>query len=548
MPRPRSYVIRNGKTIDGVSYHVEGGYYIISGGKRQYFGKTDAALQQAKATYDQQSGGVPKTLPALTPTEAQKIIDVIESAGVDTTRPQDAPEWANELADSALAPHKLNPEWAAKNPQATRDHIATKFLRVDPAKWERHKNRPPTVNPDGKEITVRQVGQIYLRWYVSDKGGCNIDELEQQAEAEKTKLAATLADLENRQEQPRGKTVSKAIKRDGQSKKRAAKITALRRKLANHSWVEMLPRKYNRGYREVERYFNEFADFIEARHNIDLPIAYLTGDDLRAYYDHVRVTATTNKDLSNPDKWRNLRYQSVSTAFRRVKKIYPDAALPQGFFGVDGTLAILECRKTVTEAEKITLTPAEFAALVKVADTQWQAILFLSMNAALENESVSQIQWEHIDFTRKLMIFPRPKNGRIRQTPLAPQTLAALKAWKQETTSTLPNIFVTPQGGEWLNGTDSLGKHFNLLKDKVKQTTQATIPATFKAIRKTASSTVMAATKNELAVDMLLGHAPAKSWRHYVGFAPDFLQKGVKAIERKYLAVAAEKEKTPKTA
>ena len=38
----------------------------------------------------------------------------------------------------------------------------------------------------------------------------------------------------------------------------------------------------------------------------------------------------------------------------------------------------------------------------------------------------------------------------------------------------------------------------------------------------------------ELAVDMLLGHAPNKSWRHYVGLAPDSLHEAVKAIGRQF--------------
>lgn len=97
---------------------------------------------------------------------------------------------------------------------------------------------------------------------------------------------------------------------------------------------------------------------------------------------------------------------------------------------------------------------------------------------------------------------------------------------------------MTWQGGEWLNGTDSLGKHFNLLKAAVKKKIEAVIPATFKALRKTASSVVMEATKDERAVDMLLGHAPAKTWRFYVGFAPDYLHEGVKAIADQYFTGA----------
>ena len=74
-------------------------------------------------------------------------------------------------------------------------------------------------------------------------------------------------------------------------------------------------------------------------------------------------------------KARNTRFQAVTTAFRRVKKRHPDAAWPQGFFGEDGTLAILEQKDTVAEAQKTLILAHKFHALVDVADTQWKSIL-----------------------------------------------------------------------------------------------------------------------------------------------------------------------------
>jgi len=57
MPRRRIYVIRNGKTVDGVSYSADGKYYIIKRGKRQYFCKSDVGVRLARTEYDRLKTG-----------------------------------------------------------------------------------------------------------------------------------------------------------------------------------------------------------------------------------------------------------------------------------------------------------------------------------------------------------------------------------------------------------------------------------------------------------------------------------------------------------
>ncbi|NLE60136.1 MAG: hypothetical protein GX616_17440, partial [Planctomycetes bacterium] len=52
MPKPRKYVRHKGKTVDGVSWSDDGGYYIIRDRKRQYFGRGDLDLWRAKAAYN----------------------------------------------------------------------------------------------------------------------------------------------------------------------------------------------------------------------------------------------------------------------------------------------------------------------------------------------------------------------------------------------------------------------------------------------------------------------------------------------------------------
>ena len=553
MPRPRKYVRdAKNKTVDGVSYHERGGFYIIlPNGQRQYFGKAPAALHEARKRYETLFNPQPRLVPAMTREAAlQELINQTEglvgenapvpseqtiTAWINATTPEKRRDVvlglgvpAKYLADNPSAIAKGNqgsvvvdPEWAQNQPGKVNQVLAQEILGISSNMAEKLLNPPPSTNPGGQNITVSQVGAIYRNWYVESKHGIDVEALKSQAETIRSKQRDELA-------AQKGKLQQNA------SMKRGAHIKALERRVKKFSWVDLLPRRPKAGYRDAGKYFGEFAGFIKARYDEDIPVHHITGDDFRAYYEHVAKTAKKKKTLTSPEKWKNHRYKTVTTAFRRVKKIYPDAAYPIGMFGVDGTLAILECNGTSTEGAKTLITPSELKSLLEVADKQWRAILRLSLNAALANTDIAEIRWDHIDFQRKLMVFPRPKTGRTRQTPLAEPTIDALNKWKEESQAKGPNVFYTWHGDKWVDGTDSVGKHFDLLKAEVEKKTHVKIPATFKSLRKTAASCVMQRIGNEVAVDMLLGHAPRKSWRHYVGFAPDFLHQAVKAIAKEF--------------
>ncbi len=66
MARPRKYVRDgNGNTVDGVSHHSSGGYYIINPetGEREHFGKGRSALARAQRKYARLKD-VPRMVPA----------------------------------------------------------------------------------------------------------------------------------------------------------------------------------------------------------------------------------------------------------------------------------------------------------------------------------------------------------------------------------------------------------------------------------------------------------------------------------------------------
>jgi integrase len=299
-------------------------------------------------------------------------------------------------------------------------------------------------------------------------------------------------------------------------------------------WHTYVPRRVRQRFQEHERYFEKFTEFIGP----DLLISQLDGNHFARYREHIRGVAREKakvrlktRAIKQPDIWANHRLEAVTTAFRRVRKLRPMAAWAKGLFGDDGYLSILEQTGGAPEARKVILTREQVAALLSVADPMWRAILYLSANCALDNESVSDIEWKHL--VGDLMIFPRPKTQRPRQTPLARATVAALEEWRKLCPTPTGRIFSTLQGTELVGGTDNVGKGFERLVAALKARGY-TVAATFKSLRKTAASITFNAVSSdrELAVKMMLGHASVAAWKHYVMAAPDFLHTAVAAIER----------------
>jgi integrase len=477
---------RTRRKVDGVSEHSRAGYYIIDPHthKRRTFGKGLEALDRAKVAY-------------------ARI--VAAENGITAIR--------QELE---LAPD-LHPLYERMQP--------TKYAQAFPERTPAPPENP--VNPDGERLTVAQVGELYREWYVRER--CDRSAAEAKAAAlNEAKLSAHRAALATK------------VRKGGFKKTEGGPVSKhnkKRRKPKLVSWLAFVPRNIRQRYREHERYFASFTDFVGA----GLLISQLDGNHFAQYREHVRALAREKakpsgkrkKPLTQPDVWANHRLEAVTTAFRRARKLRPMAAWARGLYGADGYLSDLEQTGGHPEARKVKLTREQFAALVDVADTQWRAILYLSANCALENESVSQIDWPHV--AHGLMTFPRPKTGRPRQIPLAPQTIAALEAWRKECPTPTGRIFSTEHGTPLAAATDNVGDGFDRLRVALKEQKSYTLAASFKSLRKTAATIAFNAVKTgerELASKMLLGHARADAWKHYVDEAPDFLHKAVKAIQR----------------
>jgi integrase len=405
---------------------------------------------------------------------------------------RDAEPATDELLSLGIDPEAITPEVVVALARRTTTTVNPEYPDRQHAAWimvmqalgrsTEYREYVDFKSPSRFALTVTAVGRSYAEWYLSERE--NVGELKHRADSHNAVNGA------------RGK----------------------RRKLP----VDYARPTVRQNYREAIKHMREFAKIVG-----DKPISALMGSDFVTYRDAITKAST---DPNN-------RFRLVKAAFRRAMKLHPDENWKPQMTMDGGWLSILECRGTTTASTKTIITPQEFQALLNAADTQWRAILWLSLNCALANSDVSEIRWRHLDLENGVMFFPRTKNGRLRQTPLLPATIQALNEWRSQCrhSSADDNCFKTWQGTRWITSTNSITKHWKILQAKC-EADGAPVNATFRALRKSGPTVIMASSvrDKQLAIDMLLGHSPNKTWRFYVGFAPDFLTDAVQEIGRKY--------------
>jgi integrase len=126
--------------------------------------------------------------------------------------------------------------------------------------------------------------------------------------------------------------------------------------------------------------------------------------------------------------------------------------------GGEKMFTALEIHELLDGRKKIGDKPA-----IDPASVQVRAMILLGLNGAMINSDIGSLPLAAIDWKKKLIDFPRPKNGIARTIPLWPETVAALKAAiaeRPEATNGL--VFVTYFGNAWHRpGTDAVGQEFN---------------------------------------------------------------------------------------
>jgi integrase len=156
--------------------------------------------------------------------------------------------------------------------------------------------------------------------------------------------------------------------------------------------------------------------------------------------------------------------------------------------------------------------PKQIRAMIDGAGVQLRAMLFLAINCGFGNSDVAKLPIAAFDMRRGWVKFPRPKTAIQRRCPLWPETIKAVReaiaarpAPRDRGDSGL--VFITSQGRRWAKDTpDSpIAKETAKLLRKVKINRKG---LGFYALRHV-FETIGGETRDQVAVDALMGHDPA---------------------------------------
>lgn len=198
-------------------------------------------------------------------------------------------------------------------------------------------------------------------------------------------------------------------------------------------------------------------------------------------------------------------------------------------------------RDKIVHHEKFTFDHEQIGKLLTAADVKMRAMIWLGLNCGFGCTDCSELKWADLDLVNDRVKLPRKKTGILRDLPLWPETIDALKIIPK--TGAL--VFYTSRGNPFVHTfakTDSNGNR--------KYSTQNTITTKFSrlikksrlkvpngtgfyTLRRTAA-TIAARSGDPFAVQRLLGHANLQMATRYV---QDVSKQTDKVIEnsRKYL-------------
>jgi integrase len=154
----------------------------------------------------------------------------------------------------------------------------------------------------------------------------------------------------------------------------------------------------------------------------------------------------------------------------------------------------------------------EIRAMLGTAGPQLKVMILLGINCGFGNSDVGTLPMTALDLDDGWVNYPRPKTAVPRRVPLWPETVAGLKG----ILASRPNakepadeglVFITKYGGRWLKNTPDNP----ISKEIAKVLTELGIRrpgVNFYALRH-AFETVGGETRDQVAVDAIMGHAPA---------------------------------------
>jgi integrase len=182
---------------------------------------------------------------------------------------------------------------------------------------------------------------------------------------------------------------------------------------------------------------------------------------------------------------------------------------------------------------------AELRALIDGAGVQLRAMILLGLNCGLGNSDCGQLKFRNVDLMRGWLNYPRPKTGIDRRCAMWPETIAAL----QEAIDQRPEpkdeigrdlVFITSQRLPWYQdkgGSSSLGHEFRKLLTKLGLRRKGINFYTLRHV----FATIGGGSRDQVAVDTIMGHADHTMAAHYRERIDDSRLKAVAEHVRKWL-------------
>lgn len=168
-------------------------------------------------------------------------------------------------------------------------------------------------------------------------------------------------------------------------------------------WLEM--KAQVRAGKTIDRYRQVIRDFIASLGNrANLALSHITSKDVLTYRDSIIAANKTARTA-------NLSVKVVSAAF--------NAAVRQHLIESNPATA-LESLPVKTE-ERVTFTAAQVSKLIRAAEADWPGAILLAYYTGARLGDVANMQWNAIDWRKKLIRFTPSKTKKPVTVPLHPQ-------------------------------------------------------------------------------------------------------------------------------
>ena len=201
-------------------------------------------------------------------------------------------------------------------------------------------------------------------------------------------------------------------------------------------------------------------------------------------------------------------------------------------------------RENVEHKQRFVFSSVQIKKLLDLADVQMKAMIWLGLNCGFGCTDCSQLKWSDIDFENSRVILARGKTGIMRDLPLWPETIEAIKNVPRKAGNL---IFYTKHGRPMISEKhiimESTEKYssINMVTTRFsrlikKAEIKVSKGTGFYSLRR-AAATMAARSGDPFAVQRLLGHADLKMATRYV---QDVSKQTDLVIEnsRKYVCVA----------